>query len=46
MLIGLKTAKEVIMAIWPSGLRRQLQALVRKGESSNPSVVIFLVCVI
>lgn len=27
------------MATWPSGLRRQLQALVRKGEGSNPSVV-------
>jgi hypothetical protein len=28
------------MAIWPSGLRRQNQDLVRKGEGSNPSVVI------
>ena len=33
------------MAIWPSGLRRQNQAimvyLVRKGEGSNPSVVMY-----
>ena len=27
------------VAIWPSGLRRQNQDLVRKGEGSNPSVV-------
>ena len=26
--------------MWPSGLRRQLQALVRKGVGSNPTVVI------
>ena len=25
--------------IWPSGLRRQLQALVRKGMGSNPMVI-------
>ena len=25
--------------IWPSGLRRQLQVLVRKGVGSNPTVV-------
>ena len=24
---------------WPSGLRRQIKALVRKGEGSNPSVI-------
>ena len=24
---------------WPSGLRRQLKALVRKGEGSNPSFI-------
>ena len=28
-------------AAWPSGLRRQLQALVRKGASSNLAAVIF-----
>ena len=27
------------MTIWPSGLRRQLQVLVRKGVGSNPTVV-------
>ena len=27
------------MAAWPSGLRRQLQALVRKGVGSNPTAV-------
>ena len=29
------------MAAWPSGLRRQLQALVRKGVSSNLTAVTF-----
>ena len=28
------------MIIWPSGLRRQFKALFRKGEGSNPSVII------
>ena len=28
-------------AAWPSGLRRQLQALVRKGASSNLAAVTF-----
>ena len=27
--------------IWPSGLRRWLKAPFRKGEGSNPTVVIF-----
>ena len=27
--------------MWPSGLRRYIKAVVRKGEGSNPSVVIF-----
>ena len=27
---------------WPSGLRRQLKALVRKGVGSNPTSIIFL----
>ena len=27
---------------WPSGLRRQLKALVRKGVGSNPTAVILL----
>ena len=26
---------------WPSGLRRQLKALVRKGVGSNPTAVKF-----
>ena len=32
---------------WPSGLRRQLKALVRKGVGSNPTAVIlyFFQCV-
>ena len=25
---------------WPSGLRRQLKALVRKGVGSNPTLII------
>jgi len=29
------------MTIWPSGLRRQLQVLVRKGVGSNPTVVTY-----
>ena len=31
----------VVKAAWPSGLRRQLQALVRKGVGSNPTAVIY-----
>ena len=27
------------MAVWPSGLRRRIQAPFRKGEGSNPSTV-------
>ena len=30
-----------VWAAWPSGLRRQLQALVRKGASSNLAAVIW-----
>ena len=30
------------MTLWPSGLRRWLQAPVRKGEGSNPTAVIFI----
>ena len=29
-----------IMIVWPSGLRRRLQAPVRKAVSSNPTAVI------
>ena len=36
-LWGLGTVSKVR---WPSGLRRQLKALVRKGEGSNPSLII------
>ena len=28
---------------WPSGLRRQLKALVRKGVGSNPTLIILFV---
>ena len=45
--VGWQMSFVASMAIWPSGLRRQNQAesgfkqyLVRKGEGSNPSVVI------
>ena len=31
--------KKCRAAAWPSGLRRQLQALVRKGVGSNPTAV-------
>ena len=30
-----------ISTVWPSGLRRWLQAPVRKGMGSNPTAVIF-----
>ena len=30
------------MTVWPSGLRRWLQAPVRKGVGSNPTAVTFL----
>ena len=32
----------VIRTVWPSGLRRWLQAPVRKGVGSNPTAVIML----
>ena len=28
-----------LQAVWPSGLRRRIQAPFRKGEGSNPSTV-------
>jgi hypothetical protein len=31
-----------VVIIWPSGLRRQFKALVRKGVGSNPTMVNFL----
>ena len=31
----------ISLTAWPSGLRRQLKALVRKGVGSNPTAVIF-----
>ena len=31
------------MTVWPSGLRRWLQAPVRKGVGSNPTAVTFIV---
>ena len=34
---GLRTSTKVR---WPSGLRRQLKALVRKGVGSNPTLII------
>ena len=30
------------LTAWPSGLRRQLKALVRKGVGSNPTAVILV----
>ena len=32
-----------IMTVWPSGLRRWLQAPVRKGVGSNPTAVILAI---
>ena len=34
-----------IMAVWPGGLRRWLQAPVRKGVGSNPTAVTVSTCV-
>ena len=34
------------MTVWPSGLRRWLQARVRKGVGSNPTAVILFSCLI
>ena len=34
----------VIRTVWPSGLRRWLQAPVRKGVGSNPTAVILRSC--
>jgi len=31
-----------ILVNWPSGLRRQFKALVRKGVGSNPTLAIFI----
>ena len=35
----------IIMASWPSGLRRCVKAAVRKGVGSNPTLVIALLIV-
>ena len=44
VLQGYNSVVEVLgnATAWPSGLRRQLKALVRKGVGSNPTAVIFL----
>ena len=34
--------RRVALTVWPSGLRRWLQAPVRKGVGSNPTAVIFI----
>ena len=31
-----------VKTVWPSGLRRWLQAPIRKGVGSNPTAVIFI----
>ena len=38
-VIGCATGSAPAATRWPSGLRRQLQALVRKGVGSNPTLV-------
>ena len=40
LIIGHRMQLAVATA-WPSGLRRQLKALVRKGVGSNPTAVKF-----
>lgn len=35
-----RNATQNARAAWPSGLRRGIQAPIRKGEGSNPSAVI------
>ena len=35
---------QAFRTVWPSGLRRWLQAPVRKGVGSNPTAVTCLVC--
>ncbi len=34
--------RSVALTVWPSGLRRWLQAPLRKGVGSNPTAVIFI----
>ena len=36
----LEPPRTVTKVRWPSGLRRQLKALVRKGVGSNPTLII------
>ena len=38
----MRSPRTVTKVRWPSGLRRQLKALVRKGVGSNPTLIIFL----
>ena len=38
--MGGRALEMVTKDTWPSGLRRQLKALVRKGVGSNPTVFI------
>ena len=35
--------QSILLAGWPSGLRRRVKAAVRKGVGSNPTPVIFSV---
>ena len=37
--MGAKPTQPVLTTVWPSGLRRWLQAPVRKGVGSNPTAV-------
>ena len=39
------SSKPCEMMTWPSGLRRKIKALVRKGVGSNPTVITFAVII-
>ena len=44
-LIGRSMCSTSIKTVrWPSGLRRQLKALVREGVGSNPTAIIAALC--
>ena len=41
-----RTKEPRLKVRWPSGLRRQLKALVRKGVGSNPTLIILFPAII
>ena len=41
-ILKVSDSNHQIVTLWPSGLRRQLQVLVRKSVGSNPTGVILL----